>query len=117
MVLIAIYRQNLIQKSMKLYTYFFVVVFIVLTGLIITQISLEVLSEGAFSCAGFIVAVSVCVTWQITYGPYVSDHSRFMRPHASKKTFAYTYLGSFLRSTCLMLLEATLATVEINEII
>src|SRR5699024_4423774 len=88
--------------------------FIVLTGLIITQISLNVLSEGAFSWAGFIVAVSVCVTWQITYGPYVSDHSRFMRPHASKKTFAYTYLGSFLSSTWLMLLGAALATVAIN---
>lgn len=114
MVLLAIYGQNLIQKSMKLYTYFFVLVFIVLTGLIITQISLDVLSEGAFSWAGFIVAVSVCVTWQITYGPYVSDHSRFMRPHASKKTFAYTYLGSFLSSTWLMLLGAALATVAIN---
>ena len=114
MVLLAIYGQNLIQKSMKLYTYFFVFVFIILTGLIITQISLDVLSEGTFTWAGFIVAVSICVTWQITYGPYVSDHSRFMRPHASKKTFAYTYLGSFLSSTWLMLLGAALATVAIN---
>src|SRR5699024_6215081 len=89
-------------------------VFIVLTGLIITQISLDVLSEGAFSWEGFIVAVSVCVTWQITYGPYVSDHSRFMRPHASKKTFIYTYMGSFLSSTWLMLLGAAIATTALN---
>lgn len=114
MVLLAIYGQNLIQKSMKLYTYFFVFVFIVLTGLIISQTSIDVLSEGAFSWTGFIVAVSICITWQITYGPYVSDHSRFMRPDASKKTFAYTYIGSFLSSTWLMLLGAALATVAIN---
>lgn len=114
MVLLAIYGQNLIQKSMKLYTIFYTLVFVVLTGLVISQVSMELLSQGSFSWTSFILAVSICVTWQITYGPYVSDHSRFMQPKDSKKTFAYTYLGSFLSSTWLMLLGAAIATLAVN---
>lgn len=114
MILLAVYGQNLIQKSMKMYTIFYTIVFLVLTGLVISQVSMEVLSKGAFTWTGFILAVSICVTWQITYGPYVSDHSRFMRPEDAKKTFAYSYAGSFLSSTWLMLLGAAIATMAIN---
>lgn len=114
MVLLAIYGQNLIQKSMRIYTLFYVVLFIVLTAILMSQLSIELLSVGAFSWGSFIAAVSICITWQITYGPYVSDHSRFMQPTESKKTFYYTYAGSFLSSTWLMLLGAAIATIAVN---
>ncbi|KMY53320.1 thiamine permease [Bacillus sp. FJAT-27231] len=110
MVLLAIYGQGLIQKSMKLYTISYTVIFLVLTLLVVSQVSMEMLNQGGFSFSQFILATSISVTWQITYGPYVSDHSRYMHPTESKKTFIYTYLGSFLSSVWLMLLGAALAS-------
>ncbi|RJS61842.1 cytosine permease [Bacillus sp. PK3_68] len=110
MVLLAIYGQRLIQKSMKLYTIAYTVIFGTLTILVVSQVSMEMLNRGGFSFSEFILATSISVTWQITYGPYVSDHSRYMHPSESKKTFAYTYLGSYLSSVWLMLLGAALAS-------
>lgn len=48
------------------------------TSLVISQLSMVLLSEGTFTWTAFVLAVSICITWPITYGPYVSDHSRFM---------------------------------------
>lgn len=114
MVLLAIYGQNLIQKSMKIYTIFYTFVFLILTALVISQVTMALLSKGAFSWTGFILIISISITWQITYGPYVSDHSRFMRPTDAKKTFIFSYLGSYLSSTWLMLLGAAIATLAVN---
>lgn len=114
MVLLAIYGQNIIQKSMKLYTIGYTLVFIVLSGLVISQLSMNLLSQGTFNWTLFILAISICVTWQITYGPYVSDHSRFMRSQDARKTFFYTAGGSFLSSAWLMLIGAAIATMVVN---
>lgn len=114
MVLLAIYGQNIIQKSMKLYTIGYTIVFVVLSGLVISQLSLDLLNQGTFNWTLFILATSICVTWQITYGPYVSDHSRFMRSEDARKTFFYTAGGSFLSSAWLMLIGAAIATMVIN---
>jgi len=114
MVLLAIYGQHLIQKSMRIYTFFYVALFIVLTSLLFIYIDIDMLHEGSFHIGAFITSVSICITWQITYGPYVSDHSRFMHPKDVKKTFIYTYMGSFLSSTWLMLLGAAIATTALN---
>ncbi|GHH99201.1 purine-cytosine permease family protein [Neobacillus kokaensis] len=114
MVLLAIYGQGLIQKSMKIYTIVYTIIFIILTFLVLTNISMEMLNRGGFSFSHFLLATSISITWQITYGPYVSDHSRYMHPKESKKTFAYSYLGSFLSSTWLMLLGAAIATMVVD---
>ncbi|MFC5588921.1 purine-cytosine permease family protein [Sporosarcina soli] len=114
MVFLAIYGQGLIQKSMRLYTFVYVIIFALLTVLVMSQVSMEMLSQGSFSFTQFVLAVSICITWQITYGPYVSDHSRYMKPHEGKKTFLYSYLGSFLSSSWLMLLGAALASMVVN---
>ncbi|GAA0429350.1 cytosine permease [Lentibacillus halophilus] len=114
MVLLAIYGQGIIERSMKLYTIFFAAVFIVLSILVISQLSMKLLNEGSFSFAQFLLVVSTGITWQLTYGPYVSDHSRYMHPDNAKKTFLYTYLGSYISSTWLMILGAAIATMTIN---
>ena len=75
---------------------------------------MELLSQGAFTWTAFILAISICVTWQITYGPYVSDHSRFMHSRDARKTFFYTASGSFLSSAWLMLIGAAIATMVVN---
>lgn len=114
MVLLAIYGQGLIQRSMRIYTVVYSVIFLILTILVISQLSMNLLNKGEFSFSQFLLATSICVTWQITYGPYVSDHSRYMDPTHAKKTFLYSYLGSFLSSAWLMLLGAAIATMVVN---
>lgn len=84
------------------------------TCLVISQLSIALLSEGTFTWTAFVLAVSICITWQITYGPYVSDHSRFMHAKDARKTFFYTASGSFLSSAWLMLIGAAIATMIIN---
>lgn len=114
MVLLAIYGQDLIQKSMKIYTIGYVIVFLILTLLVISHLSMEVLNRGEFTFSTFLLSTAISITWQITYGPYVSDHSRFMHPNETKKTFLYSFTGSFLSSTWLMILGAAIATMVVN---
>ncbi|WP_240375873.1 purine-cytosine permease family protein [Bacillus piscicola] len=114
MVLLAIYGQGIIERSMKIYTIFYAAVFLVLNIIVISQLSMEVLNKGSFSFGQFLLVISLGITWQITYGPYVSDHSRYMHPDNAKRTFLYTYLGINLSSTWLMILGAAVATMTVN---
>ncbi|MFF5995176.1 cytosine permease [Lysinibacillus sp. KU-BSD001] len=110
MVIIAIYGQSILQKSMKVITYVYIVTFIALTFLLVTNLEGAILKTGNFNLSAFILMTSICVTWQITYGPYVADHTRFISPKESVNTFKYTYAGTFLSSAWLMVLGALSAT-------
>lgn len=56
--------------------------------------------SGNFSLASFLIVVAICVGWQITFGPYVADYSRYLpRATGSKRIFAWTYAGSVI-GTC-----------------
>ena len=56
-----------------------------------------------------LVAVSIFATWQITYGPYVADYSRYMPQTTSARAiFWNTYLGSVIGSSWAMLLGVAL---------
>lgn len=61
--------------------------------------------------ATFGLAVSIAVTWQITYGPYVADYTRYL-PESTPKSalFSWTYLGSVVGSVWGMVIGAFLAT-------
>lgn len=110
MVFIAIYGQSILQKSMKAITYIYIVIFALLTVLLIVNLNGVTLMTGEFNLSAFILMTSICVTWQITYGPYIADHSRFISPAESKQTFKYSYAGTFLSSAWLMTLGALSAT-------
>jgi nucleobase:cation symporter-1, NCS1 family len=114
MVLFAIYGQKLIQNAMKYYTMIYIVIFIVLSLLVIKNVSLEMLNHGRFSFNQFFLVLSISVTWQITYGPYVSDYSRYFHPVQAKKTFVNTYIGSFISSAWLMILGAAIGCMAVN---
>jgi NCS1 family nucleobase:cation symporter-1 len=56
-----------------------------------------------------LVAISIFATWQITYGPYVADYSRYMPQTTSARAiFWNTYLGSVIGSSWAMLLGVAL---------
>jgi NCS1 family nucleobase:cation symporter-1 len=60
----------------------------------------------------FLLAVSLSAAWQLTYGPYVADYSRYLPAETSPRlVFATTYLGSVLGSQASMTLGALVAAV------
>jgi NCS1 family nucleobase:cation symporter-1 len=55
------------------------------------------------------LTLTIMVTWQISYAPYVADYSRYMPKNTSiGKTFAYTYAGTVISSAWMMVLGAVL---------
>jgi NCS1 family nucleobase:cation symporter-1 len=78
--------------------------FLYLTIRLFTENSVgSVLSTSSFSFGPFLLVVSIVATWQITYGPYVADYSRYL-PHDTpiSSSFWWTYTGSVLSSIWMM---------------
>ncbi|MER5440984.1 cytosine permease [Streptomyces sp. NPDC002790] len=57
------------------------------------------LSDAHFSMPMFLLAVSLSASWQLAFGPYVADYSRYLpRTTSGKSTFWWTLAGSALGS-------------------
>jgi len=62
-----------------------------------------------------LLAISIAVTGQITWAPYVSDYSRYLPENTSaKKTFLYTYIGSAIGGSWMEVLGAVAVLVYAN---
>ena len=60
-----------------------------------------------FELSTFLIAVSVAAGWQLTFGPYVADYSRYLPQETSeKRTFWYTFAGSTIGAQCAMTIGA-----------
>src|SRR5471030_3329399 len=58
---------------------------------------MALLGNKHFSLASFLLAVSLSASWQIAFGPYVADYSRYLpRSTSASKTFWAVGLGSVL---------------------
>jgi len=56
-----------------------------------------------------LLTLTIVITWQIAYAPYVADYSRYMKKDTSiSQTFAYTYAGSVIGSAWMMILGVIL---------
>lgn len=77
-----------------------VVAFVYMFGrLLATQDVHTLLGMRHFSLDQFLLAMSLSASWQIAYGPYVADYSRYLpRATSSFGTFAAIGLGSVLGS-------------------
>lgn len=63
-----------------------------------------------FGWVTFLLAISLSAGWQLTYGPYVADYSRYLpRSTPERKTFISTWLGSVIGSQWSMTLGALIA--------
>lgn len=70
----------------------------------------EVLRPGAFATAPFILGISLAASWQLTFGPYIADYSRYLPADTPKSaTFGWTFAGSFLGGSLAMILGALAA--------
>lgn len=68
------------------------------------------LGAKPFDIVTFLLAVSLGAGWQLTFGPYVADYSRYL-PRSTKEsaTFWATFLGSVIGSQWSMTLGAVVA--------
>jgi NCS1 family nucleobase:cation symporter-1 len=65
-----------------------------------------------FEMATFLLAISLSAGWQLTYGPYVADYSRYLpRTTTERKVFTTTWLGSVIGSQWSMTFGALVAAV------
>lgn len=60
-----------------------------------------------FELSTFLVAISVAAGWQLTFGPYVADYSRYLPQQTSeRRTFWCTFAGSTIGAQCAMTIGA-----------
>lgn len=72
---------------------------IMFASLLSTQDVAPLLADRQFALNDFLLAMSLSASWQIAYGPYVADYSRYLPRHTSPaKTFAAVGLGSIIGS-------------------
>ena len=65
-----------------------------------------------FDVVTFLLTVSLAAGWQLTYGPYVADYSRYLPATTSPRSvFWWTYAGSVLGSQLSMTFGAIVAAV------
>ncbi|BAN51040.1 cytosine permease [Metapseudomonas resinovorans] len=70
----------------------------------------ELLQNRHFSWSSFLLAVSLAASWQIAYGPYVADYSRYLPSDTSPvKTFLAAGLGSVIGAQIAMVLGVFVA--------
>jgi NCS1 family nucleobase:cation symporter-1 len=68
------------------------------------------LGAKPFDVVTFLLAISLGAGWQLTFGPYVADYSRYLPADTpERKTFLATFLGSVIGSQWSMTLGALVA--------
>jgi NCS1 family nucleobase:cation symporter-1 len=72
----------------------------------------SLVGQRPFDAATFVLAISLGAGWQLTFGPYVADYSRYLpRETPERTTFTATLAGSVLGSQWSMTLGALVAAV------
>ncbi|MER7014439.1 cytosine permease [Saccharopolyspora sp. NPDC000359] len=115
--LIAIVGYKLIHRFGWLASLVSVVVFVYLTfRLVSTHDLAPVLSNVELDVPAFLLALSLTASWQLTFGPYVADTSRYLPASTSiRATFWWTYGGTVLGATWAMSFGALAYSVAGNE--
>ncbi|MBF8188005.1 cytosine permease [Nonomuraea sp. K274] len=73
----------------------------------------SVVGVKAFEAPTFLLAVGLGAGWQLTFGPYVADYSRYLpRETSERTTFWSTFAGSVIGSQWAMTLGALIAAVS-----
>ena len=76
----------------------------------------QLLQIRHFSWTSFLLAVSLAASWQIAYGPYVADYSRYLPSRTSSfKTFLAVGLGSVLGAQIAMVLGVLAAAMAAGQ--
>jgi nucleobase:cation symporter-1, NCS1 family len=97
---------DLIHRYDRWASVLFAAVFIAITVKMLTA-TRPAYHGHADTTATILLAISVFVSWQITWAPYVSDYSRYLPQDTSAaRTFWYTYAGSAIGACWFMIIGA-----------
>jgi NCS1 family nucleobase:cation symporter-1 len=97
---------DLIHRYDRWASVLFAAVFIAITVKMLTA-TRPAYHGHADTAATILLAISVFVSWQITWAPYVSDYSRYLPQDTSAaRTFACTYAGSAIGACWFMIIGA-----------
>ena len=108
---LAIFGYDAIHKFQRYLAIIFLVAFVLLTVSLFAghNLTAKALSSGSFSWPLFVLALSIPLSWQITYAPYVSDYSRYLPEDSGvSRTFWATFGGTVIASVWMMTLGALL---------
>jgi nucleobase:cation symporter-1, NCS1 family len=105
---LAILGYRYIHRLGRLATVSGLVGFAYLTACIFVKFDVsQVLLVKGFELPTFLIAVSLGAGWQLTFGPYVADYSRYLPRHTPPShTFWGTFLGSVVGSQWSMTIGA-----------
>ncbi len=109
--LVALFGYQLIHRLQKLLSLVSIAVFGMATLLALTlPMEAAQWTTQGFNLAKFLASVSIAVTWQLSYAPYVADYSRYLPTSTStRQVFWYSYAGTVIGGSWMMLLGAVLA--------
>jgi len=114
--IIALYGYKLIHKTQKWFSWISFVFFFIATIL-----ALRIpMPEGQWTADGFqlstfLVGVSIAATYQLSFGPYVADYSRYLPTRTpASKIFWFTFGGSTVSTLWMMILGAIFTVVIPN---
>jgi len=111
----AIFGYDLIHAYQRYLALIFLVAFVIFT---VALAAGGHVPSAAWSTSGlqwpmFLLGVTISVTWQITYAPYVSDYSRYLpKDIGVGPTFNTTFWGTVVASVWMMALGAILTEVN-----
>ena len=84
--------------------------------LVTTQDVGALIGAKGFDVVTFLLAVSLGAGWQLTFGPYVADYSRYLPADTPERTtFLATFAGSVLGSQWSMTLGALVAAIPLTD--
>jgi nucleobase:cation symporter-1, NCS1 family len=110
-LLIVWFGYDLFHAFNKYVTYLSTAVFLAILIKLLTILPAH-LPAGHNTFGAVLLAISVFVAWQVTWAPYVSDYSRYMPEDTSSwKVFNYTYIGSVVGASLVMIIGAIAAVV------
>lgn len=110
--LLVIIGYDLIHRYERVVAVLFLLLFVYITLRLSSQPLATQPSQPHFAWGPFLLVLSIMASWQLTYAPYVADYSRYLPKHTSiRSTFWYTYLGSVIGSSWMMILGAWIAVV------
>ena len=111
-VLIAVVGYDLLHFVQRWLSYLSILVFGILTVGALANLDLgQAAAKGGFVSTVFLLQLGVAASYQISYAPYVSDYSRYLREDTKAAPIIWwVYAGAALSAVWLMALGALLAS-------
>ncbi|MGG5172633.1 purine-cytosine permease family protein [Pseudarthrobacter sp. J1738] len=105
---LAIFGYRYIHKFSKVATALSAAVFVVLFIRVLTAPDAAVLVQQTdFAIGPFVLGISLAASWQLTFGPYIADYSRYLPANTPQRaTMGWTFAGSVLGGSLAMILGA-----------